>query len=352
MHIIFLDTSVFETENFFKGHKIRQLFELAKNNKIELKLTRVNYNEIIQRLNENIHKSLTAFKRANSILNGEGKLLKNVEAFQDCYTYPHIDTEKILEELRIKLDSLIKECSIEIVEIDKSNSIDVFNAYFENKAPFSSGDKKNEFPDAFSLSIIKEWTKKNRKNAYLVSNDKDFNGIKEKTINSTLNLPEILELVTKELYHIEETEFMESSYDESRSEVIQAIKEKFLQEISDSVYYKLEGDPFKESVDVNSPTIKEFDINYEGLNEIVVDSSFTYEIEGVFTFAIDAEYTDLSSAYYHKEANMHIGEYEVSETIELIASVKARADFSYDFKERNAFFYLINDLEIFDINNK
>ena len=157
-HIIFLDTSIFESENFFKGRNLLHICELSQNGLIEVKITDITYNEIINRIKENIQKSQTSFKKANSLINGEGKLLKNIDEFSIYFNFPKIESEDLLIQFKLKLEKFIKDNVIEIIDSKISNLKEVFENYFNLLPPFKEGKKKSEFPDAFTYSTIKEWS--------------------------------------------------------------------------------------------------------------------------------------------------------------------------------------------------
>ena len=50
----------------------------------------------------------------------------------------------------------------------------MFEKYFATKPPFGTGDKKSEFPDAFVVDGLVEWTTKNAEPLYAISRDTPF----------------------------------------------------------------------------------------------------------------------------------------------------------------------------------
>lgn len=77
--ILFLDTSVFERENFFKGRKIDRLFDFSLENHIDLKITEITYREIKKRIEVNINKVSQKLQQLNRSLGSEGKIVKNLD---------------------------------------------------------------------------------------------------------------------------------------------------------------------------------------------------------------------------------------------------------------------------------
>lgn len=348
IHIIFLDTSTFESENFLKGRNLNHLCELSKSGQIELKITDIIYQEVIQRIKANIIKAETSFKKAYSLINGDGKILKNIKELEIYYSIPKVDFESHFKELSSRFDTLLKHNKIEIIDSEISNLKEVFNNYFHTNPPFKDGKKKSEFPDAFTYSTIKEWSKKIGKKVYFISNDSDFNELTTENIDCSHNLSTIIDLISREIDE-KHTEFIEEIYEDSQPEIIHALETQFNYELSDAVFNKIENDPFYEDADVQTPEDIEVNIEIGVINEVVINSSFSYEIESNITFSIDVEYIDLSMAYYDKEDGVWWGEERVTETKRYSANVISIAEFSYDLGEENGFYYQMKDFEIRDL---
>lgn len=347
-HIIFLDTSIFESENFFKGRNLNRLCELAKSGQIELKITDIVYQEVIQRIKANISKAETSFKKAHSLINGDGKILKNVEEFDAYYPLPKVDFETNFKKLTDKFNNLLENNLIETVDSKISDLKEVFNDYFQTKPPFKDGKKKSEFPDAFTFSTIKGWTNKTGKKVYFLSNDSDFDELTTENIDCSHSLSTILDLISREIDD-KHTAFIEEVYGNSQLEIIQALENQFNYELSDAVFNKILYDPFYEEPEVEIPTDIEVEIEIGVINEIIIDSSFSYEVESNITFSINVEYTDLSMAYYDKEDGVWWGEERVTETKQYSANVISIAEFSYDLEDKNGFYYQMNDFKIRDL---
>jgi len=344
-HIIFLDTSIFESENFFKGRKLNQICELSSEDLIDLKITDIVYEELIQRIKANIHKAQLAFKKAHSLLDGEGKLLKNIKEYDEFYPLPKIDDVSTFKVLKEKLDALLKDNFIEIIDSTMSNYKEVLNDYFQTRPPFKEGKKKSEFPDAFTYSTIKEWAKVQGTKVYLISNDSDFDDLTTEHIDCSHNLSTILDLISREIDE-KHTEFIENIYEDSTLQLIDYLSSNYLYEISDAVFNEIENDPFYEDADVQKPEIDDVEILIGVINEIVLNSSFSYEIESTISFSIDVQYTDLSMAYYDKEDGVWWGEERQTETKYYSANVISIAEYSYDLEADRGYFYQMNDFKI------
>ncbi len=344
-HIVFVDTSVFESENFFKGRRLKQLCDLSKNGVIEVKITDIVYNEIIHRIHSNITKAQAAYKKANSLINGDGKILKNKNEFNNYYPLPEINIEILHLQFKTQLNSFLEENLIEIIDSKISSVNDVFKDYFETNAPFKDGKKKNEFPDAFTYSTIKKWTELNSKKVYFISNDTDFDQMTVESIDCSNNLSSILDIISREIDE-KHTVFVEKIYDDSISDIYYSLENEFENKLMDSVYNKILNDPFYEEPDVDLPTDIEAQIGIISINDIDLNHSFSYEIESDITFSINVEYTDLSSAFYDEEDGIWFGEERITETKRYSANVISIAEFQYDFDSQDGNYNRMNDFEI------
>ena len=351
-HIIFLDTSVFESENFFKGRNINHIAQLAEDDSIELKITDIVYNEIKQRIYSNLRKSQLAFKKAKSHLDSEAKILKNLNAFDQFYPLPKIDIDELYKTLVTNLDKFISDHKIEIIDSSTSDVKEVFKAYFESEPPFHNEKKKSEFPDAFTFNTIEKWTKANNKKVFLISKDSDFDELSNQNIDCSQNLSSLLDQISREIDE-KQTELIESVYEASTGDIVYALENNFDDKLADAVFNELENDPFYEDVDViGGPNDVNAEIDIAVINEIVINSSFSYEVESNISFSIEVEFTDLNSAIYDKETGIWYGEERVTMVKEYSVNVISIAEFSYDLKDNNGFYYKMDEFEIRSIDEQ
>lgn len=346
-YVIFLDTSIFESENFFLGRNLNNLVELSRSGQIELKITDIVYREIIQRIKENINKANIAFKKAQSLITGEGKILKNIYIVE----IPKIDIEATCKIMIEKLELYLANNNIEIVDTVLSNSQEIFEDYFNLKPPFYEGKKKYEFPDAFTFNTIKQWTKVNNTKVYFISNDSDFAELSSEEIDCKQNLSTIIDLISREIDN-KHTTFIESIYNNSELQIIYSLDTEFTSELEDAVYNYLENEPFYEDVEVETAKDINTEIVTGVINEVNLNSSFSYEIESNIFFTVEVEYTDLSTGHYDKEDGVWWGEERRTEIKEFSANVVSIADFSYDLKNNKGFYIRMGGFTIRDLEEK
>ncbi len=347
-HIIFLDTSIFESENFFKGRNLLHICELSKNELIEVKITDITYNEIINRIKENIQKSQASFKKAYSLINGDGKLFKNIDEFLIYYNFPKIENEDLLNRFKTKLDEFIKDNLIEIIDSNISNLKEVFENYFNVLPPFKEGKKKSEFPDAFTYSTIKEWSILNKTYSYFISIDGDFELLTTDNINCSYNLTSIIDLITREIDE-KHTEYIDTIFDKYTEKVIFALEENFENNLMEAVYDEISNDPFYEEPEIDLPYDINAQIKYVSLNELNINTNFSYEIESEINFAVDVEYIDYSMGFYDKEDGIWYGEEKINQTKHFSATVISIAEFWYNLEDEYDEYYTMSDFKIKNI---
>lgn len=343
-HVVFLDTNIFEAENFFAGRNLNHLAELSKSGQIEVKITDVIQGEIIQRIKENVAKSNSAFKKAHALITGEGKIYKNIEKFN----LPKIDVDELNSKLIKKLDEFITENQFEVIETSAVDSKKIFADYFNLSPPFREGKKKSEFPDAFSFSAIKEWAASRDIKVFFISDDPDFNGLNCDEVDCSHNLSTIIDLLAREIDE-RHTKLIEEIYDDAKYEIINSLETEFLDDLSEAVYVKYNRDPFYEDVEVTDIHDIEVEIDIGVINEIVLNESFSYEIESNISFSIRLEFTDLESGYYHKEAGLWLGEERVGQIKQFTANVISIAEFRYDYSNNSGFYYRMTEFTIRDV---
>lgn len=343
-HILFLDTSFFESENFFKGRNLNHLCELSRSGQIEIKITDIIYREVQHRIKENVLKAQSAFKKAHALITGEGKILKNLEN----YEIPKVDAEEVIKELTERFDRFIIHNQIEIIDSEISNINEVFKDYFETNPPFHEGKKKTEFPDAFTYSTVKAWSTQKVKKVYFLSNDSDFENLSSDEIDCSQSLSTIIDLIAREIDE-KHTKIIEETYEDSKFEIERSLVNDYKSDLAEAVYNQLENDPFYEDVEVETADDIAVEIVIGVINEVIIDSSFSYEIESNITFSIRVEFTDLTSGFYDKEDGVWWGQERISETKQYSANVISIAEFSYDLEKGNGFYYMTSNFSIRDI---
>ena len=175
---VFIDTSIFISENYsFKSKLFSSLASLCKSGHVSILLTDITIEEIKANLLKSVNEAEAVIKKAST----KARVLRNLDTYRYIFLFEKFDKEKIFNQLKDQLIEFIKSCNIEIIKASEISAKDVFSSYFQGKPPFGEGKKKNEFPDAFVITALVEWCKKNDIEVNVVSEDPDFqNAISEK----------------------------------------------------------------------------------------------------------------------------------------------------------------------------
>ena len=168
MDIIFIDTSIFESNNFLESKRIKEVYKLAEKGNIKIVLPELTYDEIINRISKNILEASQRFKKYRN----DTRVLRNVDSLSDKFEL--FDHEKAQNEFVKKLETQFHQSNVEIVEYPTLNIKDIFRSYFEKRFPFGLGGKKSEFPDAFALKSIELWAEENDLKVLAFSKDNDM----------------------------------------------------------------------------------------------------------------------------------------------------------------------------------
>lgn len=151
MDTIFIDTSIFEENNFLEGKRIKEIYKLAERGDIKVVLPKLTHDEIINRISKNVDESHQKFKKYRD----DTRILRNIPSLSEKFT--PFENEKTKQELIVTLKNQFAQSNFIIVDYPTLNIEEIFQSYFEKKFPFGSGGKKNEFPDAFALKSIEIW---------------------------------------------------------------------------------------------------------------------------------------------------------------------------------------------------
>lgn len=331
---IFIDTSIFESENFFQGRNLRTLCELTKSKIVELKITDIIYEELKQRIRANVTKAQTSTKKSLQVINGEGKILKNIPQLKDLYSLLNINLSEIENELLTQLNIFLEYYHFEIINSKISNVNEVFHDYFQTKPPFKEGSKKNEFPDAFSINTIKKWAEINNEKIIFLTNDSDFLELSIKNIDNTHSISSLLDFITRHTNEIH-TDFIEKqNWDYNFDyEIRDALENNFdlqlRQAVEEEIFiYSDYYEPEIDDLENYEATIESKDINSIDLNKNVI-----FEVRGTITFNTNLSYYEISNAIYDKEDDEWYGKEskDIKETFS--ATIVCLAKFNYNLSD-------------------
>ena len=168
MDIIFIDTSIFESNNFLESDRIKQVYKLAERGEIKVVLPELTYDEILNRISKNIEESSQKFNKYRQ----DTRILRNIPSLSE--KFKPFEKRQVKEELYEIVKEKFSQSNFEIIAYPTLNIKEIFRSYFDKTFPFGSGGKKSEFPDAFTLKSIEIWAEENNVKVLAFSKDKDM----------------------------------------------------------------------------------------------------------------------------------------------------------------------------------
>lgn len=317
---IFIDTSVFQAEGFLKeSGRVSKLFDLAAKDYLTILLPEITKEEWRQHFCDATLLPVDEFKRRTMIMGSPKELSNALEVISS------IDSESTST---AALDSSIAKAKIQIVGYDYCNDVEgVFKKYFNCERPFGKKGKREEFPDAFVLSALEQYAKKNHiKKIILLSRDGDMIDYKSEVLTPK-GIGEYLDRILKEIAEASEAEKrdIERLYDYfHKGEISFAAHLKAL--LTD---YLLDYSTYDNRVqwqEIEDVTIKEAvalsfsdkDMQLTEINNEYLEAICFVNVDAI----VDVEHIDEPMSYWDSEEKDYLfKEYTTSE-VEVSASIK------------------------------
>lgn len=192
---IFIDTSIFIKENFFKGKKLERLAILSNQHHINLMITEIIDNEIIKNLKKQILDVSNAQKKFKRQLETRYRIIKNSFESDELILFNDYYLENSLLEKYSNFKSFAR---IQIIKPKANFNISkIISDYFDDQPPFEQEKKKEEFPDALSFKILEDYCKDKNEKGIFLTTDNDFSNINSDYIDIKNDINELLEEIIK-----------------------------------------------------------------------------------------------------------------------------------------------------------
>lgn len=165
---VFIDTCIFRNSNFWLDNDTFSEFKrLCQEGQLKLVTTEITKFEIRRRIEEQAKEAFAALEKFK---NKTHLLPKMHRQFGEGYkALTVLELQRGMEKA---VDAFFRQTKARVLPIPDGAVKRVFGKYFKNKKPFSEGEKKSEFPDAFVIEALSAL----RKKVYVVSSDEDFKG--------------------------------------------------------------------------------------------------------------------------------------------------------------------------------
>ena len=311
---VYLDTACYEAECYdFTGTRLRALAKHLESGRLRLITTDITKAEVTRRIADNIQTELASFRK----LERRARTLRVARRLAHTDPFLNLDAAILARKLHDAFEEFLRTHRSICMEATKLSASSVFRKYFSQEPPFGTGKKRREFPDAFVLEALIDWSGRNNDDVFVVSGDRLLATACEKL--ETLQPIKSLALL---LDHVASDDKTVALFlrDELKDRLDQ-IKKKATADFQELGFHVVDewGD-----VEMNVT-----DMELYGEPDIVDISGNTVTAEIQFTAHYDAHlsYEDAPSGMYDKEEGRRVFVDFVDETISdlelLVVTVKA-----------------------------
>jgi len=291
MEYIFIDTSIFESNNFLESNRINEILKLAEEKYITIVLPAVTYNEVKNRAIKNIKEATSKFRSYRD----STRVLRNISSLAS--KFEKFDEDVCITEFLEVFDSRLQNAHVQIVDYPKLNIKDVFDKYFNSEFPFSKGEKKSEFPDAFALLSIEHWCKNNHKKCFVFSHDKDLLNYKSEFLDVISSYEEYLDKLLRQV----ENDKQRQGRIENVNKVYKLRKQKLETEVAKWLFSQLlKHENYQKHSDINiyDIIVNEADAKLKTLQIIsITDEEIIVETKAEVFYNVELEIEDYGSTF-------------------------------------------------------
>lgn len=193
---VFLDSSIFEEQNFLHSTRIQSLFFYAKTGVIKLHITTLSKLELYNRIDKRIAESKTELHKIEKAFNVQNiRIIKNLNVYEKI-NLPELSLLTHIAELKGKFEIAFKTANVNLIDTTDLPVTEIVQNYYNLKPPFHNSGKQNEFIDAFILKTLELWCENNGAKMYVLSKDPDFLGYKSDKLIIQSELSNLLENIS------------------------------------------------------------------------------------------------------------------------------------------------------------
>jgi len=316
---IFIDTSIFQSESFFKkSGRVSKLFKLAAEDKLHILMPEITRQEWLKHYQNGAKLPCNEFQRKAELMGDTTKIAEALKVISA------INSSTIIEE---SLSEHLAKSKVQIIGYDYCKDVSgVFGKYFSKQKPFGADSKKDEFPDAFVLSSLEEYAKeKHIRKIIIFSGDGDMNGY-ESDILVPEDIANFLDKITKEIAAASEKEqkdietFIRCIKSSSIS-CSKDIKDQIVDFLSNPGLYN-NSVQWQEVEDVTvdediTLSFREEGIQLTEINEEYIEATCLVQIKT----SVDIEHMDVDNSYWDSEEHEYLFRNNTTTEIEVSTSV-------------------------------
>ena len=224
---VFLDTCIFVAENY-NSTAYNTLIRLGAIGAIKLKTTDITMREINAQVTEKVAEGVKSLQ-AKSAKSG---VLRNFEGYTALMEkFSAEQTDALAKELWERVDEQIKQANVEVIDASAIAAGPIFDAYFEQKPPFGTGQKRKEFPDAFVVAALEAWCEQNGEELHVITTDETVQQACEDSGNlyPLDKLADFVDLALRRDEYVERAmEYLEQHTDPLRDAIKAGIEDRYI----------------------------------------------------------------------------------------------------------------------------
>jgi hypothetical protein len=171
-HALCIDTNIFRETGYGLDKGLPAQLDQFADSPVQVVISEIVHREMKRHLAELVGKARAALEKGlkdvqQEMLASEGAAHRARKAV--------LTSESDEEIAQRRLDRFYERSGAMVLPADSVSSREVLDRYFNQEPPFAaSGDKKQEFPDAYALMSVEKWAEEQDFKALVVSHDKGW----------------------------------------------------------------------------------------------------------------------------------------------------------------------------------
>jgi hypothetical protein len=171
-HALCIDTSIFFQTGFALDKGLLAQLDQFAQSPVQVVISEVVDKEMRRHIAERVRQARTALEKGlkevqQEMLASEGSANRVRKALLTGETDGEIAARRVEE--------FYERCDAMILPADEASTREVLDRYFSHEPPFAaSGDKKQEFPDAYALVSLEKWAEAQNFKVLAVSHDRGW----------------------------------------------------------------------------------------------------------------------------------------------------------------------------------
>lgn len=286
---VFIDTEFFVKAGLdFSSRTLESFKDICGTGELNHITSAIVVREVNGKISDHIQEALNSvntFRRKAKILtHSKNIVIKGL--------FAELNQKEIVDQGLDIFTNFLEDSNTKILSLSEVNSDEIVEMYFERKAPFQDGKKKNEFPDAFTMLALRNYLSHNEE-IYVISEDKDLIAFCEANPKFIIidSLSKLLDLYYA---HDEERSNFIKEFINSHKDII---KEKIKKDIEEADAYNSSS---WEDAEVDSLSVIEISDFEPSIIHIDDDScQISFEVETNYMVSVTGP--DYSTGVYDRE---------------------------------------------------